>query len=62
MSAEPRGSHERGKPLPVESIKRLVRAYEESGRKLKPACRKAGVTRHTGRKYLGLSDLPDLDI
>lgn len=61
MSAEPRGSHQRGKPLPVETIKRLRRAYKEAG-KLKEACRRAGISRPTARKYLGLRDLPDLDI
>jgi hypothetical protein len=61
VSAEPKGSHQRGKPLPVETIQRLKRLYQRA-QKLKEACRGAGVSRPTARKYLGITKPPDLDI
>lgn len=62
MSAEPIGTHTRGKPLPVESILRLQRLHRVLG-KFKEACRVAGVSKNTGRKYLRpQAPLPELDI
>jgi hypothetical protein len=61
MSTEPKGSHQRGKPLPAANIDQLKKWYEKT-KNICQACRASGVSRPTGRKYLGLTQLPDLDI
>jgi len=61
MGAEPRGTHQQGKPVSVEAIKRLIRSYNRK-KNLRAACRDSDMSRPTARKYLGITPLPDLDI
>ena len=61
MSSEPKGSHQQGRPVPADSIKRLKRRWAEC-LNLREACRCAGISRPTARKYLGIKPLPELDI
>jgi hypothetical protein len=62
LSSEPKGNHQRGKPLPIDSLRRLIRRFKLDGN-MKAACRDAGVSRMTGyRKIYPERYLPELDI